>query len=79
MSRKHSPWLRRLAGLCLCVFCLLRPLWGWMDRKAEEPQAKPVATQEAGEPAKREANVLGEMLAPKLSSAATHAQGAKNE
>ena len=79
MNRKLSPWFRRLAGLCLCVFCLLRPLWGWMDRKAGGAQAKPTAMQEAGEPAKREANVLGDMLAPKLSPAETQSQGAKNE
>jgi hypothetical protein len=79
MNRKRSPWIRRLAGFCLCVFCLLRPLWGWMDRKAEEPQAKPAEIQETGEPVKREVNVLDEMMVPKLLPAATQAQGAKNE
>ena len=77
MNRKLSPWFRRLAGLCLCIFCLLRPLWGWMDRKAEEPQAKPAATQEAGGSAKHEANALGDMLAPKVSPVAPQEQGAK--
>ena len=69
--------IRRVAGLCLCVFCLIRPLWGWMDRKAEEPHAKPTATQEAVESPKRDANVLGDMLAPKLSLVAPREPGAK--
>ena len=71
--------LQQCVPHAVCIFCLLRPLWGWMDRKAGGAQAKPTAMQEAGEPAKREANVLGDMLAPKLSPAATQSQGAKNE
>ena len=77
MNRKGSLLTHGIAGFCLCVFCLLRPLWGWMDRKAEEPQAKPAATQEAGGSAKHEANALGDMLAPKVSPVAPQEQGAK--
>ena len=71
------PQVRNVLGYALCLFCLLRPLWGWMDRKAEAPQAKPTATQEASEPPKREANVLGETLAPKLASVAPLEPGAE--
>lgn len=77
MNRKISPTLRCIAGLCLCFFCLLRPLWGWLDRKIGDPQSIPSSMQEAGESPKREANVLGEMLASKLSAVAHQAPGAK--
>ena len=59
----HSH-VRNALGHGLCLFCLLRPLWGWMDRKTE-PEAPPVSRLEVGEKPKREANVLGDMLAAK--------------
>ena len=71
--------LRQCVPHAVCIFCLLRPLWGWMDRKAEEPSSNPAAMREDGEPSKREANVLGDMLAPKVSPAAAQARGAANE
>ena len=71
--------LRQWVPHAVCIFCLLRPLWGWMDRKAEEPSSNPATMREDGEPSKQEANVLGDMLVPKVLPAAAQARGAVHE
>ena len=62
MFRILQPRIRLTLGYALCLFCLLRPLWGWMDRKAT-PEAPALSTPQPAE----SVNVLGEWLATKRS------------
>ena len=54
--------IRLMLGYALCLFCLVRPLWGWMDRKAT-PEAPALSTPQPAE----SVNVLGEWLATQRS------------
>ena len=46
MSILQPEW-RRFLRQAVCLFCLLRPLWGWLDRKAESEAAPDPATPAA--------------------------------
>lgn len=49
MSSRLQPPLRQALQQAVCFFCLLRPLWGWMDRKAEPETPPAPATAAATE------------------------------
>ena len=70
-----QPTLRLALQHAVCFFCLLRPLWGWMDRKAEpeSPPAPPAAA--ATEPTTARSHGLGEWIRPPDPSAPRPSSG----
>ena len=65
-----QPRWRQTLQHAVCFFCLLRPFWGWLDRKAE-PEAAPAP--EAMQPVR--SNGLGDWIAPPQPSAPPQTQG----
>ena len=62
MPALFQPPLRTALQHAVCFFCLLRPLWGWMDRKADPESLPPPPAATATEPAPVRANGLGDWI-----------------